>query len=287
MNTYRYTVADLSFEVCLPEHIGDRIMEQQYGPFLDMEASPKFSLHIARMEEGADFGELIERYNSEAPFLWLYRRGEEYNVGYSLDTERPLSILSGETLYVRPGVNMSEMDCCINNALMMLYTVACSYNDSLMIHSSVTIFEGGGYSFLGRSGTGKSTHSRLWHENIPGTELLNDDNPVIHLVNGKPYIYGTPWSGKTPCYKNKHVPLRGIVKLSQAPHNKIERLGIIHAFASFMPSCSNIRWDKAASEATTKTITKVVEACPCYHLDCLPDADAALLSAATIAGYQG
>ena len=55
---------------------------------------------------------------------------------------------------------------------------------------------------LGKSGTGKSTHSRLWLKYIPDTKLLNDDNPAVRIMdNNTIMIYGTPWSGKTPCYK--------------------------------------------------------------------------------------
>lgn len=74
---------------------------------------------------------------------------------------------------------------------------------------------------LGKSGTGKSTHSRLWLKYIPDTKLLNDDNPAVRIMdNNTIMIYGTPWSGKTPCYKNVGVLLEGLVRLRQAPENQ-------------------------------------------------------------------
>ncbi len=80
--------------------------------------------------------------------------------------------------------------------------------------------------FLGPSGTGKSTHASLWLENVEGTELVNDDNPVVRILDdGSIKVYGSPWSGKTPCYLNVNYPLGGIVNLIQASHNKISRLG--------------------------------------------------------------
>ena len=109
--------------------------------------------------------------------------------------------------------------------------------------------------FLGRSGTGKSTHSRLWLESIEGTELLNDDNPVIRVTDGQAFIYGTPWSGKTPCYKNEVLPLKAVVRLSQAPHNKIERLSPLQSYASLMPACSCMRWDRPSVDALHKRYT--------------------------------
>lgn len=131
--------------------------------------------------------------------------------------------------------------------------------------------------FLGKSGTGKSTHSRLWLSHIDDTDLLNDDNPVIRIVDSNAYIYGTPWSGKTPCYKNQSVPLKAVVRLSQAPYNKIMRQAPLHAFASLMPACSCMRWENASVTMLHKTVEKVIASVPSYHLECLPDEAAARL----------
>ncbi|MBO6066250.1 MAG: transposase, partial [Lachnospiraceae bacterium] len=84
----------------------------------------------------------------------------------------------------------------------------------LLMHASVTMHAGKGYLFLGKSGTGKSTHSQLWINNIEGCELLNDDNPVLRVEDdGSVRVYGSPWSGKTPCYRNLDVPVGAIVDL--------------------------------------------------------------------------
>ena len=129
--------------------------------------------------------------------------------------------------------------------------------------------------FLGKSGTGKSTHSRLWLNHIQDTELLNDDNPVIRLIDGEAYIYGTPWSGKTPCYRNEVMPLGGVIRLSQAPYNKITRNNPLQAYASLMPACSCMRWDRRSTDALHKTVESVITRAKGWHLECLPDADAA------------
>jgi len=104
--------------------------------------------------------------------------------------------------------------------LMVAFGQAILPFDTIMIHSSVVERAGEAYSFLGKSGTGKSTHSRLWLQHLPGFNLLNDDNPAIRiLTNNKVVVYGTPWSGKTPCYRNVEAELKGIIRLKQAPSN--------------------------------------------------------------------
>ena len=74
----------------------------------------------------------------------------------------------------------------VDNALMLMFALASAPFDTLEIHSSVTVCDGAGYAFLGKSGTGKSTHSRLWREHIPGSTLLNDDNPSSASRTGRP-----------------------------------------------------------------------------------------------------
>jgi len=147
----------------------------------------------------------------------------------------------------------------------------------LMVHASVVAYEGGAYMFLGRSGTGKSTHSSMWLKNISGTMLLNDDNPVIRVIGEDVFIYGTPWSGKTPCYKNESFPLRASVRLSQSKENTISKLLPLQSYASLMPACSCMRWDRRSTDALHKTVEKVISKVGNWHLECLPDADAAIL----------
>lgn len=161
----------------------------------------------------------------------------------------------------------------IDNALMVLYALATADSLTALFHSAVVSYQGRGYMFLGPSGTGKSTHARLWLKYIEGTELVNDDNPVVR--DG--VVYGSPWSGKTPCYRNVSYPLGGIVMLSQAPYNKIQRLGGLQAYAALVPSISGKRWDSRIADGLHQTENALAMQVPVYHLECLPDEAAAKL----------
>ena len=172
----------------------------------------------------------------------------------------------------------------LDNALMILFAMASACTGTVLFHSAVVSLDGRGYMFLGKSGTGKSTHARLWLQNIPGTELMNDDNPAVRVKpDGTAVVYGTPWSGKTPCYRNVSAPLGGIVLLSQAPYNKIVRLKGIGAYAAVVPSISGKRWDARIADGLHETENALATYIPVWHLDCLPDADAALKCKETIA----
>lgn len=171
----------------------------------------------------------------------------------------------------------SERRYALDTALMLLYAFASAPHSTLLIHASVIESGAHGYIFLGKSGTGKSTHTRLWTENVTGASLLNDDNPIIRVTDGIPRVYGSPWSGKTPCYVNRSFPIGAIVRLHQAPQNSIAKLSGINAYAALIPSCSYMKWNHAMAQAIHDTVNRVVDCVPVLSLDCLPDREAAML----------
>lgn len=170
-------------------------------------------------------------------------------------------------------------------ALWIAYGVATLPQQTIAIHTSVIQYKGRTVLFLGESGTGKSTHTRLWRENIEGAVLLNDDSPILRIVDGKVWMFGSPWSGKTPCYKTESYPLAACVRLSQAPHNKIRRLSVAQGYAAIHPSCPpDFAYDDTLYDYISETLSEVLGQVPMYHLECLPDADAARLSCQTVFG---
>lgn len=172
----------------------------------------------------------------------------------------------------------------VNNAIMILYALTTANLRTALFHSSVVSYQGRGYMFLGKSGTGKSTHSRLWLKYIEGTELVNDDNPVVRICdNNEARVYGSPWSGKTPCYRNVDYPIGAIVNLEQAPYNNIRRMKGVRAYAEVMTSISGKRWDSQLADGLHRTEKLIVGMVPVWHLECLPDEAAARLCCTTTA----
>lgn len=172
----------------------------------------------------------------------------------------------------------------LNTAIMMLYAFRGVALDTLLIHASLVRNNGYGYAFTAKSGTGKSTHTNLWMQNIPGCDLMNDDNPIIRVIGDKPFVYGSPWSGKTPCYRNIKAPLGAIVKIERAQQNRMEKVSSAMAFGIIVPACSSMKWDKGVFGKTCDLVIKLLELTPpVYKLHCLPNAEAARLCYDTIA----
>lgn len=177
--------------------------------------------------------------------------------------------------YLLPAHTPSQQPFGLNNAMMMAYAFAAAEADTLLIHASVIRKDGYGYLFTAPSGTGKSTHTHLWYKHLGGCDLMNDDNPVLRIVDDEARVFGSPWSGKTPCYRNIDAPVGAITRLEQAPFNRVRPMGPVEAFAQLLPAVSSMKWDERVYRGVCHTISRLLQNTPVWHLDCLPDADAA------------
>lgn len=161
------------------------------------------------------------------------------------------------------------------SAVHIAFPLAAVKHGVLAIHASAVLYGDRAYAFTAVSGTGKSTHTSLWIKNIDGATLLNDDNPIIRVIDGKPYLFGSPWSGKTPCYKNTHARLGAITIVKRAKENKVNRLDPVESFMTIQNNVNNIRFEHDIDTFVCDSIQAIVETTPCYELYCLPNDDAA------------
>lgn len=95
----------------------------------------------------------------------------------------------------------------------------------LLMHGSVVAVDGEAYLFTALSGTGKSTHVRLWRELFGRRAVMvNDDKPLVCVTGGRAVVYGTPWDGKHHLSSNVSVPLKAIVYLQRGEENRISQV---------------------------------------------------------------
>ena len=300
-----YIVGGHKFSVSMPENSVLWNGMDNYRPFvsdmIDTDLCDKdisdsiFVLDIDLCSDGKDIIDNSSRmaeFDDETAYISLMSGPEKQRV-FIIALNSGLKEFGG-LLVVVNGINKCKlyMGACtnyghglfvINNSLMLLYALFTSVRNTMLIHASVVVADNLGYAFLGKSGTGKSTHTRLWLQNIPRTWLLNDDNPVVRVDdNGNPIIYGSPWSGKTSCYKNEGVRLKAVVRLSQAPQNAIRKLSGISAYAALAPSASSMKWEKKMADGLHRTLTRIIDIVGIYHLECLPDAAASILCHDTV-----
>ncbi len=276
-----FSVAGHNFRVILPSDCPLWEKMGQYDPFFVEDAEPVFRLSL---EDEIDVGGRTLYYDQSAEpgetKITIYRKGTDWMFESSSTPLRPVSMrlllnedFSDSHLQI---LNPKEALFALNNALMLQYAFRTAGMHMLEMHASVIAYEGKAYLFLAKSGTGKSTQSRMWLENIEGCHLLNDDNPIVRVLeDGQVRVYGSPWSGKTPCYVNENYPVGAMVQIKRAKENRALRLDVVHSYAIIYSSSSGIKFESTMGDAINDTIEKVVSGVKCFTLECLPDAQAA------------
>ncbi len=154
------------------------------------------------------------------------------------------------------------------------------FYDAFMMHSAVLRLNGKAYAFTARSGTGKTTHSLLWHK-LFGAEFINGDKPLYKYENGGFSACGTPWSGKEGFNKNIKAPLSAMCFLYQSKENKIRRLSpaevITRIFDQvYMPT------EREGKERVLGLLDKLIANVPFYLMGCDISREAAELSLKTM-----
>ncbi len=140
-------------------------------------------------------------------------------------------------------------------------------DDIVLFHSSVPKINGKAILFTAPSGTGKSTHSRLWRERFGGrVRMINDDKPLLKISDEGIKVYGTPYGGKDGIQTNDCADVAAVVILHQAKENTIERIKPTEAF----PTLLNQTYRDGTVEGMMKTLSLVDKLAhlPVYSLGC-------------------
>ncbi len=149
------------------------------------------------------------------------------------------------------------------------------YYDTLLFHGSCVAVDRQGYLFTAKSGTGKSTHTRLWRE-LWGDKavMVNDDKPLITVTADGVLIHGTPYNGKHRLGSNISVPLKAVCVLERAKTNTIRSISKAEAYPMLIQQAYR-PIDGAALAATLPLIDKMADAVALYKLGCNMDPQAA------------
>ena len=150
--------------------------------------------------------------------------------------------------------------------------------DTFLFHGSCVAVDGAGYLFTAKSGTGKSTHTRLWRELLgEKAVMINDDKPLIRMTENGAAIYGTPWDGKHRLSTNTCVPLKAVCVLERAEENRIRRISVSEAYPvllqqTYRPS------DGLAMAKTLDLTDRLAASVSLWRLGCNMDLSAAELA---------
>lgn len=175
----------------------------------------------------------------------------------------------------------------IDKLVMMAFVYSAARHNTVLLHSSCVKTDKGGMAFIGFSGDGKSTHSQVWIKSFEGVSLLNDDQPAVRIMeNGEVRIYGTPWSGKTPCYVQDSARLLGFARMVKAPFNRVTPYSPVFLFKELMEACSLMKKDKESMRIIMSTLSGIAAAVPGFMLENRPEREAAVMLARHIEGFN-
>lgn len=154
--------------------------------------------------------------------------------------------------------------------IMTLLKIADELPDrnKFLMHGALVAWKRAGYIFTAPSGTGKTTHVRLWKKYLGSdAEIINGDKPILEVKEDEIIAYGTPWAGKERLQKNTCVPVRGICFLRQSEINTIHRLSKKEALLLLLPQIYIMSDSKKAGK-TLELFSEVLERIPIYEFRC-------------------
>jgi len=146
----------------------------------------------------------------------------------------------------------------------------------ILFHGAVMAVDGKAYLFTAKSGTGKTTHCKLWLENIPNCHILNGDKPLLLFKDGKVYACGSPWMGKEKYGVNEILPLEAICLLYRDKENHTEAIAVKDCFDSLVHQCHI-----PSGSGVMLTVFNMLKKLPdisFYRLGCNMKAEAAFVS---------
>lgn len=162
-----------------------------------------------------------------------------------------------------------------NAAIHRLLAEELAQRGVLLMHGSALCMDGEAYVFTAPSGTGKSTHARMWREAFGDRVwMINDDKPMLRVGAGGVTVHGTPWMGKHGLGRNASAPLRAIVSLSRDSTDHIAPMPKQDAFALLLRR-SLTSENRAVMQAIVALEAEIVAAADFYRLGCTPTVEAA------------
>lgn len=148
----------------------------------------------------------------------------------------------------------------------------------LLFHGSAIMVDGEVYIFTAKSGTGKSTHTRLWREHFgERAVMVNDDKPLLKITDDGVTVYGTPWNGKHHLGFNISAPLKAICILERSKTNHIDRQEPSGAFAMIYSQTYRFG-DPACMQLTLACLDKMMKTTPIFRLGCNMEKEAAIVA---------
>ena len=192
---------------------------------------------------------------------------EKYDCEITVSAE---DIQKEKMLSVESNVNMLESTALLRH----ICNIALKSYNGMFLHCAVLKYKGKAYIFTAPSGTGKTTHIRLWLKYLGDmAEVINGDKPILRKIGNEIIAYGTPWKGKEDYGSNTNAPLGGIFLLHRSEKNSVTKAPAKEAL-SFLLSQTLKPNNKADMIKLFDLLEHIIKNIPVYNLNCNMDKQA-------------
>lgn len=229
----------------------------------------------------------MDKYNiaglnvsAEFNFDRMKKNMPKYKKDFDGDADITISVTKQESIDIQDGNPHLTLGACEYMLAGTQFYKGLLDHDGMLLHSSAIMMDGKAYLFSARSGTGKSTHTKLWQELYGEDKAVNfnDDKPAIRVIDGKVYACGTPFSGKTDINLNVIVPLKAICFIERSEQNSIRKIPKIQAIPLIINQTIFKNESEEIRQKVYDVISKVLAEIPVYILSCNISTNAAKLA---------
>lgn len=231
---------------------GDHISDSNSG-VLSNEHSGFFRREVRRTADGATLWRFV-RSASDETYLAYQVSGDYQEVTLQTDRTESDGAVALEYLgQMMPAIQLGQ--------------------GNLTFHAALVEYAGQSFAVCAPSGTGKTTHARLWRD-CKNALILNGDRAVLRKAGDAWNAWGTPWSGTSGEQINRSAPLRALVLLQRGDCNRAERLNPMETFRALFGHLLYPQWDRGLTMKAMDLLDDLLGAVPVYRLTCRPDEEA-------------
>lgn len=281
MDRYTFRIAALTLIVeadreYIPKNMWDFIYEEDGTPDIEI------IFRKERMKEQTTENELVRSailsiFECDDCYLIKYNRPVLVD-SYSNQKEDPKTII-----YLNDG----EVEHMVKSEAG-LTTVMYSIRDAfffhmqklqrIAVHAASFVYKERAWLCSALSGTGKSTHVAMWHENGFPIEDFNGDIVICYMRDGSPMAASSPWCGTSGIYCNRQVPLGGVMFIERANRNNIKMISLFEGIVRLSARCLTPNWNKKLMESNINIIKMLIPKVKYSVLQCCPNTEAALVA---------
>lgn len=158
--------------------------------------------------------------------LDVYRCSGDYMLRFPSNHHLALCMLSfdgKEAVFYYDGSTQQEAVDELFYGFRAAFFYLAALHGKYALHSASNYYQEKAWLYSASSGTGKTTHVKLW-EKLYAVPVLNGDLNLLGMENDEVFVYGIPWCGTSGVYTTKKYPLGGIILLKRGTENRVCKL---------------------------------------------------------------